>query len=237
VHHNLKSNQLGVRKVGLPPLFLPFCAEPIRTRGKRLTARLGADLVQKFVYCLTDALKPSRLGYRQIRTGNVPGFGGDLVPGDKVFRRRTMNSGPPLEIAEDQIHRVRNLRHEVVDVSIPVAIIGSGEEQLCVVVQKDEAHIVEGANRISAAEVTFQRLQQSAKSLRSAFGEGNDPGELGDFSLTGADTAGVLSSSRNCQLSFEIGQPSLQRRPAQFGRIGVKLTQLLDLLLNDRVAF
>src|SRR6185295_20354034 len=98
-----------------------------RTRA-RLTARLCADLVEKFVYCLTDAFESSRLGYRQVWTGDVPGLGGDLVLGDKVFCRRAVNSWPPLEIAENQIHGVGNLRHEVVDVGVPVAIVGGGEE-------------------------------------------------------------------------------------------------------------
>src|SRR6185437_2795131 len=125
-----------------------------------------------------------------------------------------MNSRPPFDIAEDQIHGIGNLRHEVVDVSVPVAIVSGGEEELRVVVQKDEAHIVEGANCVPTAEVSFQRLQQSAESPRSAWCEGNDSSELRDLALTGADTAGVLCSRRGGQLSFEIGETSLQRRSA-----------------------
>jgi hypothetical protein len=37
---------------------------------------------------------------------------------------------------------------------------------------------VEGANRIPAAEIAFQPLQQSAKPLGSAFCERNDPGKF-----------------------------------------------------------
>src|SRR6185369_15467246 len=92
------------------------------------------------------------------------------------------------------------------------------------------------ADCITAAEVTFQRLQQSAESLRSTFCERNDSSELGDFALTRADTTGVLCSRRRCELSFELGQTSLERRSAQFGRIGVKLTQLLNLLVDDCIA-
>src|SRR6266850_2148813 len=96
---------------------------------------------------------------------------------------------------------------------------------------------MEGANRITAPEVAFQCLQQSSKSLRTAFCERNDPGELGDFALTGADTASVLRPCRRCQLSFEIGKSVLQRDSAHFGRVRVKLPQLSKLLLDDRVAF
>src|SRR6185503_4563996 len=204
-----------------PPLIRAHCDPDLE---QTIRAFRLSDLVQEFLYGPADAFESSRLGYRQIRTGDVPSLGGDLVPSDKVFRRRAVNSRPSLQIAEDQIHGVRNFRHEVVDISVPIAIVSGGEEQLCVVVQEDEAHIVQCADYIPAAEVAFQRLQQSAKSLCSARCKRNDSGELRDFALTGADTTGVLSSSPNCQLSSEIGQTSLQRRSSQFGRIGIKLT-------------
>jgi hypothetical protein len=47
-------------------------------RGSECDPRYRADLVQEFVNRLTDALKPSCLGYCQIRTGDVPGLGCDL---------------------------------------------------------------------------------------------------------------------------------------------------------------
>jgi hypothetical protein len=92
---------------------------------------------------------------------------------------------------------------------------------------------VEGANQIPAFEVAFQRLQQSAQPLRSALGERNDSGELRDLSLPGADTAGGLRPGRRCQLPFEIVQTSLQRSPAQLGRVGVELSELLNFLLDS----
>jgi len=94
---------------------------------------------------------------------------------------------------------------------------------------------MEGADCVPSPEVALQRLQESAKPLRSTFCERNYPGELRDFALTGADTAGVLRPSRRCQLSFEIGQTLLQRDSAQFGRVSVKLTQLLNLLVDEPV--
>ena len=68
----------------------------------------------------------------------------------------------PDEIGEYQIHGIGDLRHEVVDISIPLAIVRGGEEQLRVVIQEDEAHVVEGANDIRALEVALQQLQQAA---------------------------------------------------------------------------
>src|ERR1041384_1113443 len=148
-----------------------------------------------------------------------------------------MNSRPALKIAKDQIHGIGNLRHEVIDIRVPIAVVSGGEKQLRIVIEKDEAHIVKSTSGIPTAKVTFERLQQSAQSLRSAWCERNDPGEFRDLALTRANTAGVLCSCRSGQLSFEVGETSLQRRSAQFGRVGIKLTQLLHLLLDPRVFF
>src|SRR5262245_57361556 len=78
-------------------------------RSEPLTTPLRADLVQEFVKSLTDTLEPSCLGHGQIRTGDVPGLGCDLVTGDKVFHRRVVNPRPSLDIAKEQIHGVGNL--------------------------------------------------------------------------------------------------------------------------------
>ena len=148
---------------------------------------------------------PSGLRHRQIWVGNVPSLGCDLMLGNKVFYRWAVDSRPTLDIAEQQIHCIGNLGHEVVDVGVPFPVVGGGEEQFCVFIQEDEAHIVKGANGISAPKVAFQCLQQSAKSLRSAFCERDDPSEFRDFALTGADPPGVLRPRRRCELSFESG--------------------------------
>src|SRR6185312_983982 len=138
---------------------------------KKLTAWLRADFVQEFVKRLTDALEPSRLGYRQIRTGDVPGIGGDLVLNEPVLYVRVVNSRPSLEIAEHQVHGSRDLCHEVVDIGVPLAIVGGGEEQLRVVIEKHEAHIVERADYVGSLEVALHDLQQAAESFCAIFSD------------------------------------------------------------------
>src|SRR5262249_52164559 len=102
----------------------------------------------------------------------------DLELCDPVFHRRAVNSRPPHAITEKQIQFVRDLRREVVDVGVPLAVEGGGEEQLRVVVQKYEAHIVDSANPVRVVEVSFPQPQQTAESLRSAFRERGDDSQL-----------------------------------------------------------
>ena len=83
-------------------------------------------------------------------------------------------------------------------------------------------------------EVAFQQLQQAAKPLRSAWHERKDHGQLRDLALTGADTAGALRPCRALPaLRVSIVEPVLQRDSAHLRRVGVKLPQLLNLLLDD----
>src|SRR5262249_13438751 len=62
-----------------------------------------SDFVEKFFKRAADALEPSCLGYRQIRTGDVPGLGRDLVFDDPVFDLRAVNPRIPLAIAQQNI--------------------------------------------------------------------------------------------------------------------------------------
>src|SRR6185312_3208229 len=111
-----------------------------------------------------DLFEPSGLRRGQIRTVDVPGLGRDLVASDPVRRRgRVTHSWVTLKIAQPQIHRVRNLRREVRDVGVEVAVIGRREEQLRVVVHEYEAHVVDRAYRVRRPEVPFQQLQEATK--------------------------------------------------------------------------
>ena len=129
---------------------------------------------------------------------------------------------------------VGNLRHEVVDVGVPLAIVGGGEEQPRVVVQEHEAHVVERADRVGALEVAFQQLQQAAKSFRSTFRERKDPGELRDLALTRADRDRRFAPlSQLPALACEMSaSPFSSADLAQLRCVGVKLLQLLNLLLD-----
>src|SRR5256885_15938499 len=55
-------------------------------------ATLVADLVEELVSCLADAFHSLDVPYRQIRMGDVPAFGGDLVFGDPVLDFRAVNA-------------------------------------------------------------------------------------------------------------------------------------------------
>ena len=57
---------------------------------------LVADLVQELVHRLADALQPPGLRHRQIRVGDVPAFGRDLVLGEVVLRLRAADPRPAL---------------------------------------------------------------------------------------------------------------------------------------------
>jgi hypothetical protein len=94
---------------------------------------------------------------------------------------------------------------------------------------------MDGAHLVGELEVALQRLQQAAKSLRSAVREREDQGELRDPTLTSAGSAGALRAGGRRQLTSERGEVLLQRHPAQLRRVGEQLPQLLDLLLDGLV--
>src|SRR4051794_18323757 len=92
-------------------------------------AGLLADLVQELVHGPTDALEPPGLRDRHLRVGHVPGIRGDLVAGEVVLRLRTADPRPALKTAVQDVQVIGNLRREVVDVGVPLAVEGGAEEQ------------------------------------------------------------------------------------------------------------
>src|SRR5262245_13371096 len=161
-------------------------------RTPRNDERRLCNLVEEFLGGLADALDVVDVPYRQIRMGDVPAFCRDLVLSDPVFHRGVAKPRKLLEFGEQQIQLVGNLRCELVEIAVPrIAVVGGGEEQLRVIVQEHKTHIVDGGYLLRA-EVGFQGLQQAAKSLRSAWHELEDQGELRDLTLTKADPARAL---------------------------------------------
>src|SRR5262249_1860325 len=153
-----------------------------------------SNLVEKFLSGLADALHAVDVPYRQIRVGDVPAFCRDLVLSDPVLHRGVAKPWKLLEFGEQQIQLIGNLRCKLVEIAIPrMAVVGGGEEQLCVIVQKHKTHIVDGGYLLRA-EVGLHRLHQGATSLRSAWHGLEDQGELRDLTLTKADPAGALIS-------------------------------------------
>src|SRR5262249_11490384 len=88
------------------------------------------NLVHELVHGFADTLQPARLRNRQIREGDVPPLGRHLVLGEVVLRLRTADARPAFPGRVDDVEIVRNLGREVVDVRVPVAVIGGGEEEL-----------------------------------------------------------------------------------------------------------
>src|SRR5262245_3179667 len=217
-----------------PPI--GWCGHSGRTTVNEFPFRL-CEVVEKLLDGLAYAIEPSRLRRGQVRTVDVPGLGRRLVAGDPILHRRAMNSWITLAIAQPQIHGIRNLRREVVDVRVKVAVVGRREEQLRVVVHGHEAHVVDCAYRVRRLEVPFHQLQQAAKPLRSAFRERNEQGELRDLVLPGTDTTGGLRAGWRCQFLRECGEPVRQRSSAQFRRVGVQLPELLKLFVDREILF
>src|SRR5215471_12254386 len=62
--------------------------------------------------------------------GDVPAFCRDLVLGDPVFHLWAANPRPAFTRGEEDVHLLGYLRREVIDIGIPLAVVGSREEQL-----------------------------------------------------------------------------------------------------------
>src|SRR5215469_10963746 len=151
-----------------------------------------ANLVEEFLNGLADALHAGDVPYRQIRMGDVPTFCRDLMVSDPVFHLGTVNSWPAFPKRKENVHFVGDLRHEVLDVGVPVAVVGSGEEQLRVVVQKHETHVVDCANSIRVVKVAVPQLQQGAQSGGPAWCDRGDHGQFRDLALTAAGPTGAF---------------------------------------------
>ena len=141
------------------------------TRSSKDMAGLlpSADLVEKFVRRIADTRESTGLDHRHIRIGDVPEVRRDLVARDEVFDLRATNPWPTFDIAELKVEDVGDLRREILDVRIPVEIVGSAEQKLGVVVQDHEAHVVDGANPIHhfIANAAVKNLQKRAQPFPS----------------------------------------------------------------------
>src|SRR5438046_2762800 len=149
-------------------------------------ATLVADLVEELVSCLADAFHSLDVPYRQIRLGEVPAFGGALVFVHPVPDTRAVNARPAVAAGKEDVHFIGDLRHDVVDVDVPVAVIGSGEEQLFVLDQKHETQVVDSPHPVSVVKDAVPQLQQGAQPGGPSWRERGDHGQLRDRALTDA---------------------------------------------------
>src|SRR6516165_10570970 len=166
---------------------------PLRTgSGANDEPHRLSNLVEEFLSGLADALHAVDVPYRQIRMGHVPAFCCDLVLGDPVFHLRAANPRPAFTWGEEDVHLVGYLRREVIDIGIPLAVVGSREEQLRVVVQEHETHVVDGANPVRVIEVAVPQLQQRAQPRGPARCERGDQSQFRDLALTASGPTGAF---------------------------------------------
>src|SRR6185436_1560794 len=104
------------------------------------------DLVEKFVSRLAESLQPVDLSQSELRIGHEPAFGRDLVLDEVIFRSWAANPRPAFPGGIHKVEIVWNQRDEVVDICVPIAVEGSGEEQFRIVVEEHEPHVVEGTD-------------------------------------------------------------------------------------------
>src|SRR5262249_45275186 len=145
-----------------------------------------SNLVEEFLSGLPDALHAVDVPYCQIGMGDVPACCRDLMLLDPVLHLGTVNARPAFPSRKEDVHFVGDLRHEALDVDVPVAVVGGGEEQLRVVVQKHNTHVVSAADPLRVVEVAIPQLQQGAQSRSSATCERANHSQLRNLALTAA---------------------------------------------------
>ena len=101
----------------------------------------------------------SRLVSTTVRSGlaTYQALGRQLVPGDEVLHLGAADSRPSLEAGEQDVHVIRDLRREIVDVGVPVTVVGGGEQQFAVVIQEHETHVVHRADLSAPSKLPFSR--------------------------------------------------------------------------------
>src|SRR5262245_27725400 len=123
---------------------------------------------------------------------DIPPFRRDLVLDDPVFHLWAAYPRPAFARREDDIHLVGDLRCEVIDVGVKIAVIGRREEQLRVVVQEHESHVMDSADQVRVIEATITQTQQSAQPRGPAWCEWANQGEFRDFTLTESGPTGAF---------------------------------------------
>src|SRR5512133_3562145 len=126
----------------MPASSLGPCPVPLQTTIKRSSPLALLDLVEKFVSRLAEPLQPVDLSQSELRIGDEPAFCRDLVLNEVIFRPWVANPRPAFPSGIHKVEIVWNQRDEVVDISVPIAVEGSGEEHFRIVVQEHEPHVV-----------------------------------------------------------------------------------------------
>src|SRR5215468_1053013 len=199
---------------------------PERTMSERLL-----NLVEELVERRADLLELSQVPDGEVGEGDIPGAGGDLVLCDVVLHGGTMDARPAFTVAEHHVELIGNLRGEVVDIRVPLAVICRGEQDPRVVVEKHVAHIMDGANPVGGVDVD-PSVQHRLESLCSSRRNWEDDGQFGDLTPAQSGTPGgrrfrVRNDAviHRANEAFERGSPVLRC-------VSVTLSPLLDLFLR-----
>src|SRR5262249_18773496 len=124
----------------------------------------------------------------------------------------------------------------VIDVGIKVAVVSRAEEQLRVVVQVDEAHVVDGANLVGVVEAAISQFQQGAEPRGASRSERGEQGQFRDLALTESGATGAFHPRpRGRPERGQVFDRILQRLSRVLRSFGKELPQLLDPLLNSLV--
>src|SRR5215471_21370154 len=174
-------------------------------------ARALADLVEKLVDGLADLFEPSGLRDGQVRIGDIPAIRLDLVAQEILPHLRTVHARIALTIAEQHVERIRNLRGEGRDIGIPVPVKRRSEQELGIVVEEHEAHVVHRADGVRALEVAAQDTEESPEPIRPAWFELENQEEFRDFALPDADSAGGCGFRRHPHCPFQLRHHPIER--------------------------
>jgi hypothetical protein len=154
------------------------------------TGGVSTGRVEQPVHRSRDLQRAPDGGYCCLGERDIPMRSGDLVLHDIVLHLWRGDSGPALRLGKDHIKQVGDQRGEIVDIGVPVAVVGGSEEQLGVVVQKYKAQIMERADLGRGIKPSTLRSQGGTQPGCPAFFQRNDHSQLGYLSFSAARAIG-----------------------------------------------
>nr|GEU28585.1 hypothetical protein [Tanacetum cinerariifolium] len=174
---------------------------------------IGGHLVEECRERPVHALEAARIDHRHLRVGHEPAGRVDLVAGNKVLDGRAVDAGPAFDIGKQQVHQFRNLGGKVVDVAVPVAVVGGGKQDAGVVVEEHEAHIVQGGHALGAVHIAVGQIENAAQALGAARFQRRDRRQLRHIAGLLAHAAGGIG--RALEVGIMLAHHRFQRDPGQ----------------------
>src|SRR5262245_52001533 len=205
---------------------------PFRTGPQGKDQNRLRDLVEELVERRTDFLEPFQVPDGEVGLSNIPGAGRDLVLCDVILHGGATDARPPFAVAEHHVELIGNMRGEVVDIRVPLAVICRREQDPRVVVEEHVAHIMHAADPVGGLDVE-PRVQHRLESLCSSRRNWEDDGEFGDLAAAQSGTAGArcFFRVRNDAVFHAVNEVFESDAP-DLRCISVELPELLDFLLS-----